>query len=218
MFASLLKCRFTKFIPCKSTVENHVELSFDDTRHYTTHSILLLNKPVHTPTQYNTYPMRQAFLLSELSQCHTTHTTDNASSSQGPLRLVDPKPTPAPSAKLDLWLWGCTLRTWTSCSPRTHKTAHGLKPNRRMHRSFHFPLAIEVFEILKNYRVYLFISLLLAYSPVNRTGSPQGFSQVQISRTSWTQYKTCTLHKRKTHQHKPKGSPFGIALVKKKGK
>ena len=165
MFASLLKCRFTKFIPCKSTVENHVELSFDDTRHYTTHSILLLNKPVHTPTQYNTYPMRQAFLLSELSQCHTTHTTDNASSSQGPLRLVDPKPTPAPSAKLDLWLWGCTLRTWTSCSPRTHKTAHGLKPNRRMHRSCHFPLAIEVFEILKNYRVYLFISLLLAYSP-----------------------------------------------------
>ena len=28
------------------------------------------------------------------------------------------------------------------------------------------------------------------------------------------QYKTCTLHKRKTYKHNPKGSPFGIALVK----
>ena len=26
---------------------------------------------------------------------------------------------------------------------------------------------------------------------------------------------TCTLHTRKTHKHKPKASPLGIALVKK---
>ena len=32
--------------------------------------------------------------------------------------------------------------------------------------------------------IYLCIYLLLAYSPVNRSGSPQGFSQVQISHTS----------------------------------
>ena len=33
---------------------------------------------------------------------------------------------------------------------------------------------------------YYYYYLLLAYSPVNRSRSPQGFSQVQISHTSWT--------------------------------
>ena len=56
--------------------------------------------------------------------------------------------------------------------------------------------------------------LLLAKSPVNRSGSPKGFSQVKISHTSQIQYKTCTLLRRKTYKHNPKGSPFGIALVK----
>ena len=37
-------------------------------------------------------------------------------------------------------------------------------------------------------------NLLLAYSPVNRSGSPQGFWQIQMSHSSWIQYKTCTLH------------------------
>ena len=83
--------------------------------------------------------------------------------------------------------------------------------------------------------IYLFIE------GVNRTGSPQpqGFSQVLISHniyllkaalsitqghlrafhlikpyTSWIQYKTCTVHKRKTYKPNPKVSPFSIALVK----
>ena len=61
----------------------------------------------------------------------------------------------------------------------------------------------------------LFIYVLLAYSAVNRSRSPQGFSQIQISHTNWIEYKTCTLHTRKTYKHNPKGSPFGIALVNK---
>ena len=44
--------------------------------------------------------------------------------------------------------------------------------------------------------------LLKAYSPTNRTGSPQSF------------YKTCTLHKHKTYKHNLKVSPFSIALIK----
>ena len=59
---------------------------------------------------------------------------------------------------------------------------------------------------------YLFIYLLKSYSPVNCTGSPQGFSQVHISNKT---YKTYILHKRKTYKHNPKVSPFDIALVKK---
>ena len=43
--------------------------------------------------------------------------------------------------------------------------------------------------------------LLKAYSPANRTGSPQGFCE------------TRTLHK--IYKHNPKVSPFGIALIKK---
>ena len=39
-----------------------------------------------------------------------------------------------------------------------------------------------------------------AYSPANRTGSPQGF------------YKTCTLHKHKTYKQNPKVSPLNIAM------
>ena len=46
------------------------------------------------------------------------------------------------------------------------------------------------------------VCLLKAYSPANHTGSPQGF------------YKTCTLHRHKTYTHNPKVSPFGIALIK----
>ena len=63
--------------------------------------------------------------------------------------------------------------------------------------------------------LYLFIYLFIegVYSPVNRTGSPQGFSQVQISH-KLIQYKTCTLHERKTYKHNPKVSRFAIALVK----
>ena len=67
---------------------------------------------------------------------------------------------------------------------------------------------------LVNYYYYYY--LLLAYSPVNCSGSPQGFAQVQISHTRWIQYKTCTLHKRKTYKNNRKGSPFGIAGCRKK--
>ena len=59
----------------------------------------------------------------------------------------------------------------------------------------------------------LFIDLLKAYSLVNRTGSPRGFHTLKY-RTSRIQYKTSTLHTRKTYKHNPKVSPFGIALVK----
>ena len=62
----------------------------------------------------------------------------------------------------------------------------------------------------QNYYYYL----LKAYSPVNRTGLPQDFSQVQNVAQVQYNTKTCTLHKRTTHKHNPKGSPFGIALVK----
>ena len=68
---------------------------------------------------------------------------------------------------------------------------------------------------------YNYYYLLMAYSPVNRTGSLHGFSQVQILHKSHNIkkhltyiYKTCTFYKRKTHKHNPKVSPFGIALVK----
>ena len=62
---------------------------------------------------------------------------------------------------------------------------------------------------------HLFIYLLKAYSPVNRTRSALGFSQVQIA-TSQIQYKPYILHKHKTYKHNPKVSPFDTALVKKK--
>ena len=65
--------------------------------------------------------------------------------------------------------------------------------------------------------IYLFIDLLKAYRPVNRTGSPQGFSQVQISHKLNT-IQDYTLLKRKTYKHNPKVSPFGISLVKKEKK
>ena len=73
-------------------------------------------------------------------------------------------------------------------------------------------------KISSGQRCYLFIVGLYCYSytsPVNRSGPPQA-SQVQILHTSWIQYKTCTLHKRKTYKYNPKGSPFSIALVKVK--
>ena len=57
----------------------------------------------------------------------------------------------------------------------------------------------------------LFYYLLLAYSPVNRSGSPQGFSQVKFR----TQVEYNTKHAHYINvKHNPKGSPFGIALVK----
>ena len=46
----------------------------------------------------------------------------------------------------------------------------------------------------KREELYLFIYLLKAYSPVNRTGSPQGFSQIQILHMSHK--KTFETHKR----------------------
>ena len=52
--------------------------------------------------------------------------------------------------------------------------------------------------------------LLEAFSPVNRTGSPQGFSNL-------TQVELPGKHAHYTnvkHKHNPKVSPFGIALVK----
>ena len=64
--------------------------------------------------------------------------------------------------------------------------------------------------------IYFLIYLFIYCWRIAR--SPQGFSQVQISHTSWTQYKTCTLHKRQTYKHNPQVSPFGIALVKKEKK
>ena len=64
----------------------------------------------------------------------------------------------------------------------------------------------------------LLIYLLKAYSPVNHTGSPQGFSQVQIKhKLNTTQnMDTIYIYKRKIYKPNPKVSPFGIALVKKK--
>ena len=58
--------------------------------------------------------------------------------------------------------------------------------------------------------------LLKAYSPVNRTGSPQGCPQVQISHKLNTiqNMHILIIYKRKTYTHNPKVSPFGIALVK----
>ena len=51
-------------------------------------------------------------------------------------------------------------------------------------------------------------------APSTAPGHLRAFHKFK-SRTSWVQYKTCTLHKRKPYKHNPKGSPFGIALVKK---
>ena len=57
--------------------------------------------------------------------------------------------------------------------------------------------------------IYLFIEGL--YS----TGSPQGFSQVQIShKLNVIQNMHITVHKRKIYKHHPKVSLFGIAVVK----
>ena len=61
--------------------------------------------------------------------------------------------------------------------------------------------------------VYVFIYWrLLAQSTTQ--GHLSAFHQIK-SDTSWIQYKTCTLYKRKTYKHNPKVSPFGIAVVKK---
>ena len=54
---------------------------------------------------------------------------------------------------------------------------------------------------------------LKVYSPVNRTGSPQGFSQIKISHKLNTIQNVHVIYKRK-YQHIPKVSTFGIVLVK----
>ena len=65
----------------------------------------------------------------------------------------------------------------------------------------------------------LFIYLFKAYSPINRTGPPQGFSlKTNQILHKLNIYKTCTFYKRKTYKHNPKVSPFDLALVKKKKK
>ena len=65
--------------------------------------------------------------------------------------------------------------------------------------------------------IYLCLYFLTAYSPVNRTGSPQGL----FTSTNLTQdeHKAKHAHYNYTHvkhiyQHNPKVTPFGIALVK----
>ena len=91
--------------------------------------------------------------------------------------------------------------------------------------------------------IYWLIDLLKAYSPVDRTGAPQGFSQVQIShklntikcvslfieglphmvtpelftssKLAQVEYNTNHVHYINVkHKHNPKVRPFGIALVK----
>ena len=55
-------------------------------------------------------------------------------------------------------------------------------------------------------------------SPVDRTGSPQCFALNQILQKLKYNTKHAHFDKRKTYQHNPKVSPFGIALIKKKKK
>ena len=52
---------------------------------------------------------------------------------------------------------------------------------------------------------------LISYSPVNHPGSPQGFSQVQISHTSWI---PCTLHTHKTYNYIIRKVVLSVSLVK----
>ena len=62
--------------------------------------------------------------------------------------------------------------------------------------------------------IYLFIDIV---HPVNRTGSPQGFSLNQIL-PSEVEYNTNIAHftnVKHYYKHIPKVSPFGIALIKK---
>ena len=61
---------------------------------------------------------------------------------------------------------------------------------------------------------YYYYSLLLAHSPVNRSGSPHGLSQVKFR----TQVKNNTKHAQHTNAKHTNTirkvvSPFGIALV-----
>ena len=55
---------------------------------------------------------------------------------------------------------------------------------------------------------YLFIE-----TPVNFSGSPQGFLQVRISHKLNAIQNMHIIYKRKTYKHNRKVSPFGIALV-----
>ena len=68
----------------------------------------------------------------------------------------------------------------------------------------------------------LLLLSIQAYSPVNLTGSPQGFLLVQISHieynTKYAHYNYIIIiyiYKSKTYKHNPKISPISIALVKK---
>ena len=74
------------------------------------------------------------------------------------------------------------------------------------------PCVVKRTSIRWIYYYYLLLAYTIAQS--THSGSPQGFSLIQISHTNLIQYKTCTSHERKTCKHNPKGSPFGIALVK----
>ena len=70
-----------------------------------------------------------------------------------------------------------------------------------------FIIAIQSF-------IYLFIEGLY-YSPVNRTGSLQGFKLNQILQKLNTNYNTKHAHFINVkHKQNQKASPFGIALIK----
>ena len=65
----------------------------------------------------------------------------------------------------------------------------------------------------KNKISYLFIEGLYVIAQSTAQGHLKAFHKIK-SCTSWIQYKTYTLHKRKTYKHNLKVSPFSIALVK----
>ena len=111
-----------------------------------------------------------------------------------------------------LRVWIPTLHThWATCVRRPSTSAYAIRKKQEP-----WPFLVVSRKIVDHERL-IYCWLIQSHSPVNCSGSPQGFSQIQISHTSWIQYKTCTLHKHNTNKHNPKGSPFGIALVKKKG-
>ena len=114
------------------------------------------------------------------------------------------------------WASLCTVevftavsRTMIKCSTPVRDT--NLSAMRRGSRSDHScSRSMPGFHWKENY-------LLLIYWRFIAQSTAQGqlsaFHKFKSS-TSWIQYKTCTLHKRKTCKHNPKVSPFGIALVK----
>ena len=73
--------------------------------------------------------------------------------------------------------------------------------------------ASRILGLIRRLFIYLLIEGL--YSPINRTVSPQGFPQVQISQKLKTLQNMHIIYERKTYKQKSKVSPFGIPLVKK---